>query len=503
MQRFKYPSHQYGLCGVGSYAAYVTAATTAPPPPSPSPPPPSPSPPPYHIPPPSPPQPPSPPPSPWNGNPCSDAEDHRIQPNPIGAYALGSAVTAIQPLVDTGSATPRWAPTVFGNVTYNGPALAFDGAAGSYVSLGNPITFGGSAFSFSLWANYATFGSGSSCWPRAFDFSSAASTNGALLSSNACTSGVYVWVGDGGGGTTATWAAGAFTHVVLACTPPATCSVYVNGAPVAWPGSPPSLSQSSFTYTTGLGRSSYPGDLPFKGAMADIRFFSSALGAVQASALFKGVACVPPPAPPLSPLPPARAPLPPSPSPMPPPQPPSPSPPRPPIPPPPSPSPMPPPLRAVPPPPPVAVSGFTQVTTSSDCGGNDLGQSGFPGAGPADCARACSALAGCKGFAYYHGTVLTSVLAAPCFLKSQVVPSAPLLGLDCYSQNGVSAAAGVVTAALPPPQGAPHCSTSTTKARYPLIVNCVAAQRRGGRYERLLGPTRPELNSLAGLALQL
>ena len=232
MQRFKYPSHQYGLCGVGSYAAYVTAAKTAPPPPSPSPPPPSPSPPPYHIPPPSPPQPPSPPPSPWNGNPCSDAEDHRIQPNPIGAYALGSAVTAIQPLVDTGSATPRWAPTVFGNVTYNGPALAFDGAAGSYVSLGNPITFGGSAFSFSLWANYATFGSGSSCWPRAFDFSSAASTNGALLSSNACTSGVYVWVGDGGGGTTATWAAGAFTHVVVACTPPATCSVYVNGAPV-------------------------------------------------------------------------------------------------------------------------------------------------------------------------------------------------------------------------------------------------------------------------------
>ena len=121
MQRFKYPSHQYGLCGVGSYAAYVTAAKTAPPPPSPSPPPPSPSPPPYHIPPPSPPQPPSPPPSPWNGNPCSDAEDHRIQPNPIGAYALGSAVTAIhQPLVDTGSATPRWAPTVFGNITYNG-----------------------------------------------------------------------------------------------------------------------------------------------------------------------------------------------------------------------------------------------------------------------------------------------------------------------------------------------------------------------------------------------
>ena len=231
-----------------------------------------------------------------------------------------------QPVYDSGPASPPWTVTAYGGVTYDGTALAFDGQIGSYVSLGSSVTFG-PTFSFSVWAKYASFGScNGAAYPRVLDFSSAPNTAGFLLCNNACSSQVLLgYGGHSGDFGSATWTLGAFTHVVIACdsTQPSTiCVPYVDGVAFSWDHTP-SLTSTTYSYTTGLGRSAYGGDAWFTGDISDVRQFSFALTQDQVTALFTGATCGTPHPPP-SPPPPPPAPPPPPPPPSPPPPPPSP-----------------------------------------------------------------------------------------------------------------------------------------------------------------------------------
>jgi hypothetical protein len=239
-----------------------------------------------------------PPPPPWQGALCSFNEAHRVLPNPYGYIASGTNFSA-QPVLDTGSAATKYTITAAGGVTYDGTALAFDGVSG-VVSFGAP-RFGGSPFSMSLWVKYTAFNS----WSRVLDFAPAVSTFSLALSNVDATGQIGLAVGGAKGyPSPATWTLNTWSHFVLACTPPSTCAVYVNGALQTFSfQSAPAMVDQTFSYTAGFGKSAYSHDGWFAGSVSDFRFFNRALTSTEATALYSGAACAPPPAPPALPAP--------------------------------------------------------------------------------------------------------------------------------------------------------------------------------------------------------
>ena len=181
--------------------------------------------------------PPSPPPSPAM---CSFGEDHWLQPNPSGSIAAGTLLSA-SPLVDTGGAAPPYNITPHGNVTYafagGANAISFDGAAASYLSLGN-ITFGGSPFSFSVWV---MFKSAATSWAHMLTFSPYASDNANTLNLAQSMSSLSIYfqvfgaAGTITGGGASSFVLNSWVHVVLACAPPSgtpsTCRRGFGGLP--------------------------------------------------------------------------------------------------------------------------------------------------------------------------------------------------------------------------------------------------------------------------------
>jgi hypothetical protein len=220
-----------------------------------------------------PPPPPSPSPPPWQGAMCSFGDAHRITPNPYGNITSGTAFTA-SPVADTGSDATKYTLTATGGVTYDGTALAFDDTG--YVSFGSAVTFGGAPFTISVWAKFmvafTNFG-------RVWEFATQASQSKFLLS-NANSGGcIYVLIGGVGAvvgdgtGTDVFWALGVWTHITVACTPPSTCAVYVNGAARTWAPTGLAITSTSFPYLAGFGKGSYADPL-FKGSVSDFRFFN-------------------------------------------------------------------------------------------------------------------------------------------------------------------------------------------------------------------------------------
>jgi hypothetical protein len=281
-----------GFLGVAELATetwvqlYVTI--WAPPPPSP-PLPPSPLPP-------SPQPPPSPSPPPWQGALCTFDEAHRIQANLHGTIDSGTAFSA-QPVLDTGSAATKYTISATDGVTYDGTALAFDGVSGA-VSLGT-TRFGGSAFSMSMWVKYAVLNN----WSRVFDFGSAPNVANTGLGNQATTNTIEFGIcGTWAVVTPATWTLNTWMHFSVACTPPSTCTVYINGAAQSWLATP-TLTDQTFSYASGFGKSVYLTSF-FAGSISDFRFFNRALTSSEVTALYTGVACAPPPSPPSPPSPP-------------------------------------------------------------------------------------------------------------------------------------------------------------------------------------------------------
>ena len=230
----------------------------------------------------------------WFTGQCAASAAHRFYPS----VSPGVTNATASPTLDTGAAAVDWpALAAFGGSGYDGTggALRFDGVSGSYVSFGN-IALAGDSLSIAAWVRYDTFQGGSE---RVFEFATGASGGtSSLLVGAVSPTGTLRAVALAGATTptagcsapTATSAA-TWVHVVYVVSSiTSTVTMYVNGVfscRASTPGvtSVPLSASFPAAYAT-LGRSSWPTDKWFNGAMTDVRFYTSALSAADAAAIF-------------------------------------------------------------------------------------------------------------------------------------------------------------------------------------------------------------------------
>jgi len=251
--------------------------------------------------PPSPNPPPRPSPPPWLGPLCSFGEAHRFSPNAAGNIANGTLVSSSLVIDQPGDGVTAWTMSAGAGATYDGTSLSFDGTTDAYVSFGS-VTFGSSPFTLSVWGKYRAVNAGGS---RILDFSASANSIGGVLVTVAGTNNLQltIYVGGVGGLQTQNVVLNQWFHLAIAITPPSTVVYYWNGAgptPLAGSGTV-SIGSATYSYVAGFGKSGYSGNTFLVGNIGEFRLFPRAITQPEASALYSGVACPPPPSPPSPP----------------------------------------------------------------------------------------------------------------------------------------------------------------------------------------------------------